>query len=102
MGSPALRSMNNSSSRSEKNSPPKRPEKQAQHPREFAVKRTIRSVHSIEQDSLPNAKHSAYASNAPSQALKVKSAVLAAHSNIASMECAAQSRPNSLLNNRGS
>ena len=57
MPSPALKSINNSSSRSEKNSPPKRPEKQAQHTREFAVKPTIRSAHSIKRDAVPNENH---------------------------------------------
>ena len=88
--SPALRSINHSSSRSEKNSPPKRQERQAPHPREFAAKRTIRSVHSTNSDSVPSANHSAYASNVPNQVLKARPAVMTASLNTGSMNCVAE------------
>lgn len=97
---PALRSINHSSSRSEKNSPPKRQERQAPHPREFAAKRTIRSVHSTNSDSVPSANHSAYASNVPNQVLKARPAVMTASLNTGSMNCVAELGPKSLLNNR--
>ena len=88
--SPALRSINHSSSRSEKNSPPKRQERQAPHPREFAAKRTTRSVHSTNSDSVPSANHSAYASNVPNQVLKARPAVMTASLNTGSMNCVAE------------
>ena len=88
--SPSLRSMNNSPSKSGKNSPSKTPEKRARHPREFAAKRTIRSVHSTNSDSVPSANHSAYASNVPNQVLKARPAVMTASLNTGSMNCVAE------------
>ena len=82
---PARGSVQNQSSSSGKRLPPKTKE-QAAHPIECAAKRTRRRTNSIKRKYVRSTNHSAYASNAPNQALKARTAALTAHSNIVNMD----------------